>query len=230
MISTPVLSISYEKDLIIDVFSMIVLLLLFWRGMRHSSLTSKKKQYKYLTSAFGLLAISFLFKILSHFMIYYSHTEVHSIGIITLTYNTIRSSKALVFWGLLFYRVFSLLAYYFLYSVYTKQQPRSSIILIIYFLFLAAYISNTQYFMYHLTNLIMLVLITENLFKRYKDNKYSSTLLLSYSFLIITLSQGLFIFTTANVLFYIIAEVVQLIGYVLLLVTYIRVVRRGKKA
>jgi hypothetical protein len=60
-------------------------------------------------------------------------------------------------------------------------------------------------------------------------NKTIPSFLLLASFAIITLSQVGFIFIRLSDIFYPVSEVIQLIGYIGLLVTFIMVLKSGKK-
>ena len=61
------------------------------------------------------------------------------------------------------------------------------------------------------------------------ENKYSNTLYLFISFGIIALSQFVFIFTSSNPILYAVAELIQLVGYLFLLYTFVMVLRNAKK-
>jgi hypothetical protein len=225
----PFTELFYGKDLFIDIFSIIVSLLIFSYAMKYYKINKEQKKYKYIISSFALLAISFVFKILTHFTIYYKTVETKQMGVLTITYQTLKSSQILIFWGLFLYRVLSLLALYLLYAGYTRKQTKSSTLLIIYLLLLVGYLSQSVYYVYHLTSFFLLFLITDRLLHAYSKSRHYKTRLLAYSFGTIMLSQALFIFLNINPIFYILAEIIQLCGYLLLLFTFIKVLRDGKK-
>lgn len=122
-----------------------------------------------------------------------------------------------------------LLGLYYLYSVYQKNQSKSSMFLIGYFIIITTYFSHLNYYIFHITAFIFLSLITALYINRYKENGYENTRLLGISFGVIALSQILFIFTSLGTEFYIIGETIQLMGYLLLFLILKKVLHYGQK-
>jgi Na+/proline symporter len=91
------------------------------------------------------------------------------------------------------------------------------------------YFSEDSYYIFHITTLLFLIFITARYYKNYRENKNPSAKLLATSFSIITISQLVFCFIRLNPLLYVTAELVQLIGYIILLITFIKVLKDGKK-
>jgi len=168
------------------------------------------------------------FKIITNFTIYYHVLETRRIGFMTFTYNAVNSSHILFFVGFLMYRLLMLFGLYMLYSIYLKQQ-KSNIFLISYLIIISTYFSSSTYYLFHITSLFFLVIITYRYLKNYKKNRDSTTKLLAYSFGMITLSQVVFVFVAINTFLYVIAELIQLASYISLLITFIMVLRHGKK-
>ncbi len=224
----PLTSWFYGKDIMIDIFSTLVLVFILIYAIMFYKI-NKKPKYKYLITSFALLTVSFAFKILSNFIIYYHTTETRQLGFLTLTYQAIRSSNVLVFWGLFAHRIIFIIALYFLYLVYVEKQSLSAVILTFYLLVLAGYHSSYQYYVFHLTSLVLLLIITIFMFRNYFEEKHSQTFWMAVAFGAITLSQAVFILLNVNPIFYIIAEAIQLIGYSAILLTFIRVLSHGNK-
>ncbi len=219
----------YRGDFLLDIFNFLVVLFILIYCVKFYLLNKKQKKYRYLITSFSFLTLSFLFKILTHVVIYYRTIIVKHIGIVTITYQTLRSSLAFVGWGVLVYRILSLLAFYIFYVAYVKEKSKLNVLLMIYLLLIAGYLSESAFYIYHLTSFFLIFLIVDRLYFVYTKNKLSNTKLLTLSFLIIMASQGLFIFVNLSPVFYIVAEIVQLVGYLFLLFTFIRVLRHGKK-
>src|SRR3990170_997375 len=95
----------YSKDLLIDAVSALVLLLIASFAVRYYKLNKKNKNYLYLAGSFFLIALSFLFKILTNFTIYYKVFETMHFGDFILTYPTIQVSNILFLAGFLLYRL-----------------------------------------------------------------------------------------------------------------------------
>ena len=219
----------YGKDLIIDVISAFVLLLIASFSIRYYKIEKKNKNYINLAISFFLIALSFSFKTLTNFTIYYKVLETKNFGLFSLTYQLIKTSDILFFTGFLLYRLLTLLGLYMLYSIYQKKQPKSNIFLIIFFILTSTYFSQSAYYIFHLTSLVILSFVTFQYYKNFKKNRQSTAKLLTSSFAIIGISQIFFVFVNINNMIYVLAELTQLLGYLILLITFIKVLRNAKK-
>ena len=219
----------YSKDLLIDTISAFVLLLIASFAVRYYKLNKKNNNYLYLAGSFFLIALSFLFKILTNFTIYYKVFVTRHLGDFILTYPAVQVSNILFLAGFLFYRLLTLLGLYMLYSIYQKSQSKSNIYLIVFFILVSTYFSELEYFIFHLTSLAFLSLITLQFYNTYKKNKQPTSKFVTASFAIIGVSQIFSIFVFYDNLYYVIAELIQLVGYLILLTTFIRVLRDAKK-
>src|SRR3989338_672756 len=219
----------YSKDLLIDTVSAFVLLLIASFAVRYYKLNKKNKNYLYLAGSFFLIAMSFLFKILTNFTIYYKVFVTRHLGNYILTYPTIQVSNILFIVGYLLFRLLTLLGLYMLYSIYQKNQSKSNIYLIVFFILILTYFSELEYFIFHIVALALLALITLQYYKTYRKNKQPASKFVTASFAIIGVSQIFSIFVFYNNVYYVIAELIQLVGYLILLMTFIRVLRDAKK-
>ena len=218
----------YGKDLIIDLVSAFVLSLIALFSVRYYKINKKNKNYLYLASSFFVIALSFLFKTLTNFTVYYKSLETRIFGNYILTYPTIKISNILVVVGFLIYILLTLIGLYILYSLHQKQS-KSNIFLIIFFILLTTYFSESEYFIFHITALALLFFITMQYYNTYKKNKQHTSKLVTASFAIIGISQIFSIFVYYNTIYYVIAELVQLVGYTMLLTTFVKVLHNAKK-
>lgn len=219
----------YGKDLIIDIVSVFVLSLIAFFSIRYYRINKKNRNYIYLAISFLLMAVSFLAKILTNFTVYYHIYEIRDFGIYTLTHYSIKASTILFDAAYLFYRLLMIAGLYILYSIYQKSQPKSNIYLIAFFILVSAYFSQSQYYIFHLTALMLLALITIQLYNNFRKNMQHNAKLLAISFAIIGISQIFFMSAGFSSLLYVIAETIQLLGYSILLITFIKVLRNAKK-
>jgi len=210
----------YGKDIVIDIFSIIVLTLIAIFSLKYYKI-NKKQNHLWFAISFATLAIAFLFKILTNFTIYYKIINTETLGILTLSYETIHASDILFTIGFLFYIFLSLTSLFILYEIYQKKHSKQNIIIILFFIATTTYFTTSKYFLFHLTSFFLLILITRNY---YKNN---SSKILTTSFTIITISQLFFIFITINPIFYVTAEIIQFVGYILLLTTFIGVIKNA---
>jgi hypothetical protein len=218
----------YGKDIIIDIVSIFVLSLIAYFSIRYYKINSKNKNYLFFASSFGAMALSFLFKIITNFTLYSKAVQTKQIGFVTFTYSAIQSSDLLFFIGFLVHRILMLIGLFILYSIYSKTK-KANIILILYLILISMYFSRSAYYVFHLTALLLLVMVTLQYWNNYKKVNHDTNKWLFYSFSLITLSQVVFIFIGINTLFYVAAEVIQLLGYMALLITFIKVLKDGKE-
>ena len=219
----------YGKDILIDLVSMIVLLCIGYFSFQYHKLDKKRPGYSLFTVSFLLLSIAFIFKILTNFTIYYTATITQQIGIFTLTHQGVQSSDIFSVWGTLLFRTLTLLGFYLLYTHYYKKQERTTIIFVIYLLLITTYFSRIAYYIFHATLLLLLLYISYQQYQNYQRTKDKPAQMVFYSFITIALSQLTFIFMGTNQLYYVLAEMIQLIGYTLLLVSFLMVLHHGKK-
>ncbi len=219
----------YGKDIIIDIVSIFVLSLIAFFSIKYYRIERKNKNYLNLAVSFLLIAFSFVFKILTNFTIYYHVLETKTVGLYTIIYHTVAVSDMLFFLGYLLYRLLILIGLYILYSIYQKNQPKSNIFLIVFFILISTYFSQSAYYIFHLTSFVFLSMITMQYYSNHKKNKQLTAKLLTSSFTIIGISQVFFMFAGIKEVLYVIAEIVQLFGYLVLLMTFIKVLRNAKK-
>ena len=217
----------YGKDILIDVVSIFVLLLIAFFSIRYYN-TKKNKNYIYLTLSFIILAASFLTKIIINFNVYYKLIETQNFGVISAVYQSMKATHSIVITSFVVYWLSTLFGYYILYSIY-QNHSLSNFLFGAYLISVSTYIAYPNYRTFHLTLFVMLFLITAIHLKRYLNNKYLATKLVAFSFGIITLSQIFFILIDWNINLYVIGELIQLVGYISLLFTFIMVLKYGRQ-
>jgi hypothetical protein len=214
-------------DVSIEIFSFIVLFAFFIFSMR-SYRISKNKNTKTLGKAFLLIAVAELSNILTKLVLFYDTTFTQNIGNMAVTYHIVKSTDIFYNAGFFFYKLLTLIGLYTIYQVSLKKKSLPNFVLVFYFLMISAFASNFFYFIFHITALIFLILVIQNYNKIYKKNKLASTKILIIAFSFIALAQLVFILSKIGV-FYITAEFIELIGYIILLALMIRILQYGGK-
>ena len=219
----------YGKDILIDVVSIIVLLLIGYCSFRFYRFNKPKKEHFLFSLSFFLLALAFVFKILTNFTLYTHVWKTLQFGLFNLTYQTIYYSDTLLIVGTLISRLLVLLGLYTLYLVYYKEQLKSAIFFMIYFILITTYFSNNAYYLFHFTNFLFLTFIIYKYVQNYHCTQDIPAKFILYSFCLIALSQIGFMFVDLSSLWYVAAELIQLSAYLLLLISFMMVLRYGKK-
>jgi len=217
----------YGKDILIDIVSIFVLLLIAFFSIRYYNI-KKNKNYIYLTMSFVILAGSFLAKILINFNVYYKLIETQDLGVVSAVYQSMKATHSIVITSFVVYWLAMIFGYYILYSIY-QHQSLSNFLFGAYLISAYTYMAYPDYRTFHITLLVILGLITALHLKRYLNNKYLATKLVAVSFGIIAVSQVFFIFIDWNIHFYVTGELIQLIGYMGLLFTFIMVLKYGRQ-
>lgn len=218
----------YGVDILIDAISMVVLLLIAYYSLRYYVVSNKKINYLLLTLSFVLLSIAFLSKIFMNLAIYFPFIEFEELNELFYTYNLITTATPLFLTGFLIYRILTLVGLYLLFAVYYKQD-KMSMGLTIYLLLMLSYFSGFEYYIFHITTFILLSLITIKYYINYKTYNDTKNKFILTSFFVISLSQAIFIFIDFNAISYIVAELIQLVGYSLLSITFGMVLFDAKK-
>ncbi|MBI2572821.1 hypothetical protein HYV86_03100 [Candidatus Woesearchaeota archaeon] len=214
-------------DLVIDIVSAAVLTLLCIVAFRYYRCSNQKRDYLWFAIATGLLSLSFLAKIFTNFNLYQHIWATKTVGVYTYLYHGVRTSESFLFTTTLLYHLLTLLGLYVLFLLYYKKQPMASIILTTLLLFITVYFTHNTYFIFHLISLLLLTFIIIHYYHTAQKDKLGK--MIFWSFSIIALSQLLFIFLEINNILYPIAEGIQLIGYILLLISIIMVRSYGRK-
>lgn len=217
----------WGKDIIIDSIALLVLLLIAIFATKYYRI-KKSRNYLYLALSFYLIALSFFSKILINFTIYYQVLHTQVIGSIEYTQVILKSSEILSISGLFFYRLFTLLGLFLLYSIYEKQS-KANIILMVYFIAISIFFSKEEYYIFYLTTFIFFGIISNRYYQNYRKNREKTSGMLAASLSVITLSQIFFMFVNFTKHFYVAGEVIQLIGYIILLVVFITVLKHGRE-
>lgn len=221
-------------DILIDIISLITLLLIAGFCYRNYRLDKERRLHLYLSLSFLALAASYFAKIATYVLIYYYRIlMLDKVEFITqIAHASIQGTNTSIILfslGVSLFRLIQLTGLYMLYSVYQERVSKSDIFLMIGAMFLITYFSYNSYFAYHVFALMLLIGIISKFYGIYQRNRLRNTLFVMSSFIIMALSQFLFIFEEWNPNFYVIAQTLQLAGYLLLLFTFITVVRHGKK-
>ncbi|MFH1650468.1 MAG: hypothetical protein ABIA93_08035 [Candidatus Woesearchaeota archaeon] len=229
-LSAHVMDLAYGSDIYFDIVAGIILLLAFVVVWKYYRINKAQTKYKHLLIGFGMLFLSYLFKIISHFKIYYHSEYTHQVGMYTVTHHMVNASNILVYSGLLLHRILLILGFYALYRTYSCKESRKTMLLTVFLLLAIGYLSASAYVVFHLTVLFILLTLTSTYMQRCKADGSTRTKLLAYSFGILALSQIIFFLTVFWIDLYFLGEFIQLAGYFALLLTLLNVISYGKKA
>ena len=214
-----------DIDTLFEAVSILVTFLLALTTYRFYKLTDEKK-YKWFSVSFFLIMISYIFKIFTNVIVYNEQLGTKVLGEYLYTVQYVHEYYYFEIFGTLAFRFFMLLGLFGLYYIICRCQDRKSIPLILFLLFITTIFSNIQYFAFHLTTALLLGMVVWQYYSLCKQQKkkimHISNPMIAFSVLL--LSQLIFglLFLTPKL--YVYAETIQMIGFLLLLYNYIRLV------
>ncbi len=217
-----------EIDTAFEAVSIIVTFLIAVAAYKFYSLT-KEKKYLWFSISFFAIAISYLFKILTNIIVYSEQgIGQELLGKYTLTYQYVQEYYYFEIFGTLIFRFAMLLGLFGLYYIICKCKDFKSISIIVFLLFLTTIFSNIQYFAFHGTAALFLGFIVWHYYQANKAMKQTFQRIgPPLAFAILFFSQLTFslLFLTPHV--YVVAETVQLIGFLVLLYSYFQLWKTG---
>lgn len=217
----------YGIDSLVEFLIILVSLIIAYHSNKIYNLI-KDKQYRYFSFAFLAIAISFIFKILSNLTIGY-RVVIERANFIFVIWYELQYMQLINFLSFIFYKTFHVIGFLMLFFIVTKTRDKEKIFLFIYFSIIAIFLSIYFNFIFHLTLIFILFFLTHHFYENYTRKKSLNTKLVFIAFLLILLGQIFFIFEDAYTLFYLVGEILLLIGFLFLLINQIKLKRKSKK-
>ncbi len=216
------------KDMFVEAFSFIILLIFAILAIRYFKL-NKNRNFLYLGTGFGLIALAQLATIFTKLVLYYDFGPSQQIGqALVATYHVVSSVDIFYYVGFFFHRLLTLAGLYVIYRLPRKNKSSGDIFFAIYLILISALLFKSVYYLFHLTALVLLVMIVRNYWNIYKKSKYQNTFVLIAAFSILALSQLIYLLSSIELMF-VVANIVELISYLILLILIIRILQHGKK-
>lgn len=215
------------KDVLIEAFSFIVLAIFSVLAVKNYRV-NRNRNFLYLGIGFALISVAQLATILTKLVLYYDFGPSQAIGQALITSGVVGSVDIFYSIGFFFHRFLTLLGLYIVYRLPRANKSWGDYLLVGYFILLSAVIGREFFYLFHATALILLILIVNKYYEVYKKNGFLNTKILMVAFAILALSQLIFILSNLEV-FFVAANVVELISYAILLGLIIRIVKHGKK-
>ena len=153
---------------------------------------------------------------------------IQEIGKIIVNTSVISSVDVFYYVGFGFNRLLTLLGLYVIYKLPLPGRVSGELFLNMYLIILVAILSHSFDYIYNLTALILLVFIINKYVKVYKKDKLVNTKILLSAFILLAVSQIIFIFSRLNSV-YVTAQSLQLVSYIILLALIIKILKNGKK-
>ena len=220
----------YGFDSIIELIAIIVCVLLVYYSYKCFKLT-KERKYLYFSTAFLSLTIAFIAKIIGTLAIYKPIITRSALGSSihqTFTGLTPYYINALAF---VVYTFFILLGFMILFLIISRLTWKNQrvVALLVYFVFPATWISVIHYQLFYVTSFVLLLVITYSYYMNYREIKTEKAGFVVIAFSILLVSQAFFVFAVYSGIIYVLAELIQLLGFVYLLIPFILIFKKKPK-
>ena len=189
--------------------------------------------YKHFSFSFLMLSLAFLAKVVTNLLLYFPNSAEKVMGFLIPSYPIIGQASLIYGLGHLTFRFFTLLGLLGIFWIIGKYHEKHKLFILIYFASVVSLLSiftSTSivalgivihlYIFFHLTAAIFLAYISYFYFRGYRNKKKKDTMLVAVSFSLLLLSQLVFLFVPLTLSAYVLAEFLQLAGYLLLLYEY----------
>ncbi len=221
-------------DLVFETIGLVIALLIAFYSYKVFRF-SKENKFAYFSLAFVLVALGLGFKMFTSSVLYFFPIR-ESVAIVLKPMLGGGLSFADLFYRAAFFLQMSTMlgAWLLIFFISQKSRERlkkyhevSQIALFMYLILLTSIVANFKYFIFYLTSAVILGMTVLNYYKNYlnsKKNKNAFRVMLS--FLFILLSNIIFVFVFLYDKLYVVGEIVMLIGFLLLLATYRRIIKK----
>ncbi|MBD3318714.1 hypothetical protein GF342_02275 [Candidatus Woesearchaeota archaeon] len=181
---------------------------------------------KHFAYAFFAIMLSFFFKILANISVLYEKVEQKVLGPVVFTITSVKQVTVISALSTALHYFFFLAGLLILFLIIYKEKNVHTMLLLFFFVLMTTFFSSASYFVFYLTASVILGLIFSRYWQNFKTKRSRNGLLLALSFLFLLIAHVMFIFVFVNVQLYPVAELVQLFAFILLLITFMSVVRK----
>jgi hypothetical protein len=222
----------YGFDSIIELIAIVICLLLLYYSYRCYKLTSEKRFF-YFSTAFLSLTLAFISRVLGTMLSYMPQISKSRLGIVvhkaTASLVSVNLLSVLLFLSYLFFMILGFMALFLIVSKLTWDDKRV-LAMLSYLVLVSTLLGGIHYQFFYATTFIMLALISYSYIMNYKIVRSRNSYLVAIAFCVLLVSHFLFIFVVYSRILYVIAEVLQLLGFLFLLIPFVSVrIKRPKK-
>ena len=203
-------------DALLGVVYIIVTLLIAAMSYRSYKITEEKK-YASFSIAFGLMSLAFC--------IY----SLITLALTTHISNTLSDILTRFDSAFIVYMLLMFAAYTLLLVMTLKIEQKKVIILLFTLMFLFTVFSYQYYLKFHLVSFLLLFFLSHQFYTNYLEKKNKNAKLVCIAFYLLTCAQVFFIAITYDLLFYVVADILQLLGFLVLFYMFLRIVYHGRE-
>lgn len=181
-----------------------------------------EKNYQYFSWAFLSICVSYIFKIISNLTLTY-RVIVERPNFVVLVLREFEQMQLINFASFIFYKIFIVIGFITMLLVTTKHRKLEHSFLFLYFGLITVILSIYFNFIFFITQTIILAFLTMYFNKNYKAKQTKSSLLVTLGFLSMLAGSLFSIFYDFYHLFYILSEILFLVGFLILLANHVNI-------
>ena len=215
------------KDVFVELFSFLVLIVFCFLAVRNYKL-SKNKRFLYLGTGFGFIALAQLASVFTKLVLYYNIGPSQAIGHAVIASQLVHSVDIFYYAGFFFQKFLTLLGLFVIYRLPRSEKAWADYVFLGYFIVVSLLLVGEADYLFHLTALTMLILIVGNYAEIYTRSRFYNTKILITAFTLLGLSQLIFLLSDLDIMF-VLGNIIELISYVILLGLIVRILKHGKE-
>ena len=230
---TLVLSPNWFKgvDSLFEIVSLLICLLISYYGFKIYNFVNQKK-YKTVALSFLFIALSFAIKVITNLSIYFQYNKL-KLSILSAMSSTfpamtskIMEIQLIYYVGYFAYRFLFLLALILLLALVLRIKDKRITSIFIVFSIIAAFFSYYFYYAFHIISATLLFFVFMHFYENYSIKKLASAKYITIAFFLLLISQLVFIFVLFDSQIYVFGEIIQLVGFLILLYYYFLVSKK----
>ncbi|MBI4739724.1 hypothetical protein HY772_09390 [Candidatus Woesearchaeota archaeon] len=204
-------------DALFEFVSLIIALVLAYYSHRIFRVTEQKK-YKIMAYGFFFFFLALFIKIAINLQIYF-----HIISSLTSSFPLTLFLYAA---GYFLHRFLFLLGLLYLFNIAVNIPDRRANIVIAVLLFVATFFSNNVFLIFHFVAALFLIIIFWHFMHNCQEKKTPASEIVALSFFLLLLSQFFFLFIPVTNQLYVLGEVSQFFGFLLLLLNHVVIFKK----
>jgi len=181
---------------------------------------TKSDNYRAFMFSFFFIATAYLFKSLINFLIYFEQAKPIAIA------SKLANISTFFAYGVIVHIVLMLIALLLLVNLVMKIKNRGVFVLLFILTFFPLVLTWMHYSIFYSLASVFLFILTVSFFKNYIKNKNKNAFYVGIAFLLIFIAHIFYILISVRTLFFVIGHVFEFLGYLVLLITYIRVLKK----
>ncbi len=214
----------FKLDSLFEFIEMIIALIVFINAYRIYRITSQKR-YQYLALSFLFIGASLFVRSLTNLAVYTKFLEQNPKVLFTLI-QAINDISSIYREGILLFTLLMLIGTLILTLLALKIKNKMSIILIFILSLISVFLGQSTYITFYLISTILFIFITIHFIKNWLGHKSLNTFMVFIAFLSLLIANIFFLATIKYQIAYFIGHAFQLIGYIVLLIALIRILKK----